>query len=90
MHSELGTFGGGHHDPGSNYPIALVITMALGIAPPVVSTAKTLTTLRAKLRSLLALRARLRQDRAEIDVKYAASEQDFNVTRAKIKRLEKK
>jgi N-acetyl-anhydromuramyl-L-alanine amidase AmpD len=90
MHSELGTFGGGHHDPGNNYPLALVITMALGIAPPVVSTAKTLTTLRAKLRSLLALRARLRQDRAEIDAKYAVSEKDFNVTRDRIKRLQGK
>jgi N-acetyl-anhydromuramyl-L-alanine amidase AmpD len=28
MHSELGTIGGGHHDPGAGYPIWLVLRMA--------------------------------------------------------------
>lgn len=28
MHSDLGAAGGGHHDPGANYPFALVLQMA--------------------------------------------------------------
>jgi hypothetical protein len=68
MHSELGAIGGGHHDPGVLYPIDRVISYALELSPDVRKQKvwkAHLTTARAMLKSLLAIRARMRQNHLE-------------------------
>lgn len=92
MHSELGAIGGGHHDPGPGYPIDKVITYALALSPADHKQAvwkRHLQDNRARLKSLLALRARLRQNKLEQSVRYAATGKQLSLLRSTIDRLKR-
>jgi N-acetyl-anhydromuramyl-L-alanine amidase AmpD len=90
MHSELGAIGGGHHDPGPAYPIEQVLEYAIHASPDVrqqkVWKAHR-TTARAMLKSLLAIRARMRQNHLEQSVPYAPTTQQLNALRKTIRKL---
>lgn len=91
-HSELGSIGGGHHDPGPSYPVDRVLALAKTLAPAVVTESqrrRRLRNARASLKSVLALRAKLRQERLELEAQYGASQKRFEALRARIKRLAK-
>jgi N-acetyl-anhydromuramyl-L-alanine amidase AmpD len=90
MHSELGAIGGGHHDPGVLYPIDRVISYALELSPDVRKQKvwrAHLTTARAMLKSLLAIRARMRQNHLESG--YAPTTQQLNALRKTITTLKR-
>jgi hypothetical protein len=90
MHSELGVIGGGHHDPGVLYPIDRVISYALELSPDVRKQKvwkAHLTTARAMLKSLLAIRARMRQNHLESG--YAPTTQQLNALRKTITTLKR-
>lgn len=92
LHSELGAVGGGHHDPGPAYPVDKVVALALQIGP--VSAKQTtwqhhLADNRARLKSLLALRSRMRQNKLEGSSGYQKSSADLNALRQTIDRLKR-
>jgi N-acetyl-anhydromuramyl-L-alanine amidase AmpD len=90
MHSELGAIGGGHHDPGAGYPIDKVIAYALELFPDLRKQKvwkAHLTTARAMLKSLLAIRARMRQNHLESG--YAPTTQQLNALRKTITTLKR-
>jgi hypothetical protein len=92
MHSELGQIGGGHHDPGTYYPLGKVIEMAQALEPEVrkqKAWQARLTHERARLKSLLALRARLRQRKLEDSARYRESTKELSDRRNVINRLKR-
>lgn len=92
MHSELGVIGGGHHDPGPAYPVDRVIGYALALSPDArkqKAWQARLTTNRARLKSLLALRARLRQNKLENSLRYAAAGRELPLLRRAIEQLKR-
>lgn len=92
MHSELGAIGGSHHDPGANYPIGHVLALA-GIAGVDVRKQKAwqrhLAENRARLKSLLALRARLRQNKLEATARYGQTTAELGALRSAISQLKR-
>jgi N-acetyl-anhydromuramyl-L-alanine amidase AmpD len=92
MHSELGVIGGNHHDPGPDYPIDRVMALAVRATPDIrkqLIWQDHLTTARAQLKSLLALRAQMRQHKLENSVAYKRSTRDFRAVRDRIMRLKR-
>jgi N-acetyl-anhydromuramyl-L-alanine amidase AmpD len=87
MHSELGPFGGGHHDPGPGYPIDLVLQKARALGNAVVKPASFKSEIdqqRAAMRSLLALRGKLRQRKLEKSVAYKGTDEQLDGLRKTI------
>lgn len=67
-HASLGAKGGGHHDPGASYPLGRVLELARAIDGDDRKAAawrRSLRIQRARLKSVLAGRARLRQEAYE-------------------------
>jgi N-acetyl-anhydromuramyl-L-alanine amidase AmpD len=92
MHSELGAIGGGHHDPGPAYPIDQVLEYAINATPDARKQKlwkAHLGTARVQLKSLLAIRARMRQNHLEQDVPYAPTTQQLNALRQTIRNLKR-
>lgn len=92
MHSELGAAGGGHHDPGPAFPLQAALDYArdyVGQIDPRKEKIwqRSLRIQRAKLKSLLALRAKLRQEKLENTARYAWTTQKMQSTKARITRL---
>lgn len=90
LHSELGAIGGGHHDPGPAYPVDRVVALALQASPTAHKASvwqHHLADNRARLKSLLALRGRLRQRKLENSAQYGQTTQDLGGLRRTINRL---
>jgi N-acetyl-anhydromuramyl-L-alanine amidase AmpD len=92
MHSELGAPGGGHHDPGRNFPLDRCLEIAREIAGDLdprkeKAWERSLRIQRAKLKGLLNLRAKLRQEKLENTARYAWTTRKMNATKTRIRKL---
>lgn len=91
FHSELGAIGGGHHDPGPNFPLehCLKLAAALDNVDPRKQAIwqAHLTTARAQLKTVLNLRATLRQRKLEKTARYGKTTDDLNALRKTIDSL---
>lgn len=92
LHSDLGAIGGGHHDPGEDFPLVQVLAMAR-VANPRTRKQKRwqarLVEERSRLKSLLALRARLRQQKLEQSARYGETTKELSSLRSAISRLKR-